>query len=295
MERLHWAQLPTGPRHAVEEHFGPVTTAHSAPPGLTLGVAAKLVTATGPLFLKAIPTDDPTARLYAREHAVGHRMPPQAPAPRLLWSHDLDGWTLLAFEFVNGRSADLSPGSADIPPILDTLTRLTTDLTPSPWPQAPSITTKLTILHRKARLFLTNHPQDVPSHRQYAHLINTFDPADATGRTLAHADLHAGNLLIADHRAFVIDWALASHAAPWVDAALLAPRFIVAGHTAHATHQLLESLPAWQGAPPETIFGLAATLALFREYEARYGPPRLRTRRKQVADAGHTWLRTHAG
>ncbi|WP_165486316.1 phosphotransferase [Frankia sp. Cppng1_Ct_nod] len=129
-----------------------------------------------------------------------------------------------------------------------------------------------------------------PSLRGQAH-----DPADATGKTLVHADLHAGNLLIADHRAFVIDWALASHAAPWVDAALLAPRLIAAGHTSHATHVLLESLPVWQYAPWETIFGLAATLTLFREYEARYGPPRLRTRRKQVADAGHTWLRTHAG
>ena len=291
MDRLHWAQIPAGPRRAVEEHFGPVTAAHSTPPGLTLGVAARLDTATGPLFLKAIRADDPTARLYERERIIGRQMPHGIPAPRLLWSHDVDGWILLAFEYLDGMSADLSPGSADIPLVLDALACLTVDLTPSPCPAAPSITTKLNILYHKAHRFLDEQPQDIPSHALYTRLLRGFDPTDVTGTSLLHADLHAGNFLITGRRAYAIDWALASHGAPWVDLALLAPRFIAAGHTPQHTDELLHHVAAWQHAPRDKIAGLVVTLTLFREYEAHHGPPRLRAKRKQVANAGHAWLR----
>jgi hypothetical protein len=42
-------------------------------------------------------------------------------APRLLWHVDADGWNVLSFEHVAGRHADYSPGSPDLPKVIDAM------------------------------------------------------------------------------------------------------------------------------------------------------------------------------
>ncbi|WP_159041705.1 hypothetical protein [Streptomyces aureus] len=86
------------------------------------------------VFVKAIPTHDPLAAMYRTEGAINRSLP-QGPGPRLLAELDEDGWIVLAFEYVDGRHPDLTPGSPDLPHILDAVIALH-----APSPRAPTWT-----------------------------------------------------------------------------------------------------------------------------------------------------------
>ena len=66
------------------------------------------------VFLKAAAQADPVRRMREELECVSV-LPVQAPAPRFLWSLEVDGWMVMAFEAVFGRHPDLAPGSGDIP------------------------------------------------------------------------------------------------------------------------------------------------------------------------------------
>lgn len=93
----------------------------------------------------------------------------------------------------------------------------------------------------------------------------------------------------------IVDWSFACAAAPWIDAALLVPRLIEAGHTPAAAERLASRLPAWRTAPAPAVTALAALWTLFREYKALHGPADARAFRAQAAAAGRAWIthRTH--
>ncbi|MGW0590975.1 hypothetical protein [Streptosporangium sp. NPDC002607] len=103
--------------------------------------------------------------------------------------------------------------------------------------------------------------------------------------------MHPGNFRIDDGRTYVIDWAFAVRGAGWVDAVMLAPRFIEAGHTSEQTEALLARVPAWRSAPADAVTGLAALWTLSRLYKARFGPVEGRDFRTRAAEAGGAWVR----
>ncbi|MFJ2030735.1 phosphotransferase family protein [Streptosporangium sp. NPDC087985] len=109
--------------------------------------------------------------------------------------------------------------------------------------------------------------------------------------TLLHYDLHSGNFRIDDGRPYVIDWAFAARGAAWVDAVMLAPRLVEAGHIPEQTEALLARVPAWRSAPANAVTGLAALWTLFRLYKARFGPVEGRDFRARAAEAGRAWVR----
>ncbi|WP_433367897.1 hypothetical protein [Streptosporangium sp. CA-115845] len=117
-----WDDLPSNVRGTVEQQIGQVLKVEPVTKGLMPGLAARLHTEDGgTVFLKAVSTVSPAASLYERERRVGTVLPPGLPAPRLRWSGEVEGWIVLLHEYVDGRDADLSPGSPDVPLVLDTL------------------------------------------------------------------------------------------------------------------------------------------------------------------------------
>jgi hypothetical protein len=283
MVRYRWEDLPDEARTHIEAYFGPVRGAVSAGPGLTPGVAAHLSTERGGVFLKAIPSRSPALRHYERELAVNNALPHDVPAPRLLRSGYAAEWLLLVFQHIpDAREADLSRGSPDVATVLDTVACLGETLASCPWPDAPGIEEKIGAMRQRAESAITGG--------RGAEALHGLDLDDLSGSALLHADLHRGNLLVADGRMYVVDWSLACRGAAWVDLALLVPRLVAAGHTPQQAEALVGRVPTWKTAPSAAVTGLAAVRAGFCEYMACHGPDHLRPRRERTAAACRAWL-----
>ncbi|MFJ2030733.1 hypothetical protein [Streptosporangium sp. NPDC087985] len=65
----------------------------------------------------------------------------------------MEGWIVLLHEYVDGRDADLSPGSPDVPLVLDTLVVLNEALTPCPG-EVPEVAVNIAGLQAKAASLL---------------------------------------------------------------------------------------------------------------------------------------------
>jgi hypothetical protein len=264
-----------------------VLEAEPAERGIMPGVAVRLQVDGGSVFLKGVPAGEPAARLYLRERAANLALPPSAPAPRMLWCADIDGWHLLVFEFIDGaRNVGLSPGSPDLPGVMDVLSRLG-----GPGGALPCVTVNLDLLQRTAAELLGLKLRD-PWWGMYAEALEGLSVVSLKGETLLHYDLHSGNLLTAGQEMYVIDWSFACRGQAWIDAALLVPRLVEAGHSPAHAEALVAAHPGWRAAPADAVTGLGALWTMFREHKARNGPEDTRGFRARAAQAGRAWI-TH--
>lgn len=297
-----WEELPEKARNAVMEQAGTVVKVESCGSGRSPSLAVRLHTRPHrDLFLKAIPVNHPGAALHLREEATNRPLASRdVPAPRMLWSGTVDGWHLMLTEFINdqARHPDLAPGSDDLPAVLDTVALIGTLLTPAPLTSVP-IANNTARLVEVARELLDADPcpwqagtigPEYGEREMYEWALDKFTPGMLAGATLVHYDLSASNMLIKDGRVWVLDWAWATRAAPWVDYAILAPRLIQAGHTPHQIDDLFAGSSAWKEARTPGLAGLAAAWTLYRVHAALYGPVQHRQSRAQAACAGALWL-----
>lgn len=291
MSRTHWEDIPGRARAAVEAAVGRVLKAETVEGGIMPGTAARLhLEDSSSVFLKAIHSTHPGAMLHRREAWAARALPEEVPAPRLLWRGDVAGWLMMAFEYVNdnARHADLSPGSPDLPAVLDTIAGLGDMLTPSPDDAIPVIDNIRPLLS-KGRHLLDKPAGVLPDRDVFVAALERFDPGAVRGNTLLHYDLSAGNLLVG-RQVHVLDWSFAARGAAWVDAAMFAPRLVDAGHAPAAVDGMLARVPAWRTAPRDALVGLAALWTMFRLYKALYGPEGAREARARAAVAGRAWL-----
>lgn len=223
--RTPWAELPAPARAAVQQHTGPALDVTDIAGGLNCATAARLRTDNGAVFVKASPTGSQGARQQAHEASTGPWLPPTAPTV-IAYVHAA-GWSLIATAWIDGRHADLTPGSTDLAPIRDALTTAR---------QPP--------------------PADAPLPALADVWGGHATPEEArhlTGEHLVHADLHDENILIADGRAWFIDWALSARGPAWVDTADMALRLVEDGHTAPDALAWAARIPAWRDADPEAV------------------------------------------
>ncbi|MFD0857158.1 phosphotransferase family protein [Actinomadura adrarensis] len=294
MPAIAWEDLPADIQHAVQDNAiaGHIVKAEPRTEGIMPGLSAH-IHASGDddaAFVKAVPVTSPAAGLYRRELAANRALPAVAPAPQLRWGTEAAGWIVMVFDWLPGRSADLSPGSDDLPAVLATVERLADMLTPCPWPDALPVADYVAALTEKAHRLLAKPPHCVPARDRYIRAVESFDPADLSGDVMLHYDLHPGNLRVAGRQVSVLDWSFACRGAAWVDLAVLAPRLIEAGNTPRQAEQLLSELTAWAQAPDQAVVGLAALWTMFREYKSLYGPPDVQHFRAQAANAGRAWM-----
>ncbi|MGH3697285.1 MAG: hypothetical protein ACRDRX_25425 [Pseudonocardiaceae bacterium] len=120
--RTRWGELPGTVRRALESAASPVRDVEPISAGLNCGIAALLHTSNGRVFIKGLRSDHPRVATQRREARINPYVAPIAP--RLLWQIDTAGWTILVFEHLEDRHANLTPDSADLPKIAYTLRQL---------------------------------------------------------------------------------------------------------------------------------------------------------------------------
>ncbi|MFF4292060.1 aminoglycoside phosphotransferase [Streptomyces vinaceus] len=239
MPRIHFEHLPTGVHHAVADKTGAIHHVMNASGGMNSGVAAVLETDTGRVFVKGIPVSHPQVGAQRREAAVAPHLP--ASCPRLYWHLELDGWSLLGYEVVDGRHAYYAPGSADLPLVEVALSELQAVVAPAD----------------------VEIKDAVDRWADYAPpgTLHLF-----AGTTLLHTDFAPDNVLIVGDAARLVDWAWPTRGAAWIDPGALALRLMEAGHSVDSALAFAARFPSWREASGEALSALGlATAALWRE------------------------------
>lgn len=308
--RMEWARLPAAVRAAVERLLGgPVVHAATQHGGFSPGVAARLTSADGDhVFVKAVgPEPNPDAPdIHRAEARVAAALPATVPAPRLLGAFDQDGWVALVFEDIEG-AMPVQPWRPDeLGRVLDALTALAHDLTPTPL-AVPAVGQRAADDFRGWRRIAAAAragEDDLsgldPWARRHVHDLAALEAGwgdAAAGTTLAHGDVRADNLLLTPDRVYVVDWPWASTAAPWFDLLAMLPSVRMQGGPPPET--LFAAHPLADGAAPDAVTAVLAAVTGFFLYHSRLpAPPGLPTLRPFQAAQGRAaldWLRIRTG
>ncbi|MBC2934157.1 phosphotransferase family protein [Nocardioides sp. zg-1228] len=229
--RLEWAFLPPGLRAWIERTCGsPVASAISQTSGFTPGFASVLVCEDGSRhFVKAasVKAQRMFADSYREEARKLAALPPEVPAPRLLWHLD-DDWVVLGIEYVAARTPERPWRADELDAVLDALEQVADALTPPPAGLdldpaesdfAPLLEGWPALRDRRTDLGAARLEEAEALARRYAEVVG--------GDTVVHTDVRSDNVLIdADGRALVCDWNWPVRGAAWFDslAALIGPR-----------------------------------------------------------------------
>ncbi|MEU6990339.1 aminoglycoside phosphotransferase [Streptomyces sp. NPDC046465] len=239
MPRVAWRDLPGEVRSAVAGAAGPVLDVTAVEFGFTCSLAARLDTADGPVFVKGAP--DAEGRAGQRWEQL---VAPVAGAvsPALRWRVEAAGWEVLGFDWVDGRHADLSPGSADLPLVARALTSAATVRAPH---KVPQLAVRL------------------------ASFLDAEEARLLAGGMLLHTDTNPHNLLVGGGRAWLVDWAMPAAGPAWVDAACTAVRLMEDGATAGQALDWLDQFSVWTGAHAGAVAAFVAGTC--RQWEAQVG------------------------
>ncbi|WP_327007070.1 phosphotransferase [Dactylosporangium sp. NBC_01737] len=216
--RIPYENLPPAALAAIEATTGPIASTEATSEGWNSAVAAKLHTATGTYFVKALPSDHRRVWTQQREADVAPYVRFLAPA---LTAHTVtSGWHILIFEALPGHHADYRPGSADLPKVADLIRRI--GELPAPPIELRDATQRLA-----------------------AYVTHDDDLQHFAGNTLLHTDWNPSNLIIGDDTR-IVDWGWATRGAPWLDTAYWTIWLIAAGHTPASAEQHAAQIPSWQ-------------------------------------------------
>ena len=307
--RPSWEEVPGRVRAAIEAWLDDrVTVAESAPGGFSPGLAARLQTRDGRrVFVKAVgpePNPDSSA-MHRREIEVVRMLPPEAPVPRLLWSYDEgeEGWVVLVFEDVEGRSPAEPWRPEELDRSLGALAALAGLLTPSPLPRTTvgGVDGWSIIAGGHWRKLVEERPARLDGwslrHLDRLAELEAGAPEAAAGDTLLHLDLRADNLILTPDRVVVVDWPHARVGAPWVDLLFFAPSVAMQGGP--PPEELLSRYPPARHAAPDAITaGVCAIAGFFVGEGLRPAPPGLPTLRAfQIAqgEVARSWLSRRTG
>jgi hypothetical protein len=223
--RLEWPHLPPHVRALVELRCGsPVVAAESQTSGFTPGFASVLTCDDGSRhFVKAasVRAQRPFAEAYREEARKLAVLPPEAPAPRLLWISDADDWVVLGLEYVEARAPRRPWQRAELDIVLDVLETVADLLTPPPADMpldsfAEDFATVMGYWDDVRRL----RPE--LSHLDDAAALAARSDEVSVGTTLVHTDVRDDNVLLRpDGTALLCDWNFPCEGAAWLDTLFL--------------------------------------------------------------------------
>ncbi|MET7391803.1 aminoglycoside phosphotransferase [Streptomyces sp. NPDC005529] len=224
-------EVPDEVRSLIEKAIGRIATVGTVDGGLNSSIAVTVRTNSRTLFVKGLPLDHPRVWTQQREADIAPHV--RGIAPDLHWFVEADGWSLLGFQHVEGRHADFTANSSDLPAISAAMAQLA---------EVPAPRVELKAMAHRLRNYVD-------------------DPADLTwfeGESLLHTEWNPQNILITDVGALFVDWGWASTGAAWIDPALWLLWLIAHGHTAEQAEGVASAHPAWNIAPPAGLDALAS-------------------------------------
>ncbi|GAA3194809.1 hypothetical protein [Actinocorallia longicatena] len=223
MNKTHWNDLPQGVREAAREHVGNVTAAQTISAGWNSAVTLAADTEAGRLFIKGIRLDSTgQVAMLRREIAINPHV--AHLSPELRFHVETDSWLIAGFDFIEGRRADYSPCSPDIPRVLEAIDVLTA--TP-----CPDITLKYADQ-------LYSSQGDIDLMRR------------VSGDNLVHTDLTPANVLMTPNRVYLLDWARPTRGTSWLDAVSITHFLITCGHSPKDAEAISSQMRAWKNLGP---------------------------------------------
>jgi aminoglycoside phosphotransferase (APT) family kinase protein len=276
--RIPWEAVPVDVRDAVEAGLGArIVDSVTRLGGFSPGVAARLSLENGSrAFVKAVgsePNPD-SPGLHRDEARVAAALPPETPAPKLLFAHDDGDWVALVFEDVPGEEPSLPWREDELARVLDALTDLSAALTPAPL-EASTIAERFGEMLRGWRRLVAEKTGELDPWAEerlelLAGLEAGWEQASA-GDTLLHADVRADNVLLTPGRVVFVDWPHASLGAPWIDLLAFLPSVAMQGGP--PPWKLFDKHPLAQDATPEHVDAVVAALAGFFVQRSTLPPP----------------------
>ncbi|MDR7278376.1 phosphotransferase family protein [Catenuloplanes atrovinosus] len=214
MMRSDWTALPDAVTTEIADRVGRPFTVRPAAGGDHAEIAAAVTGPAGTVFIKAASGGPESVSFRSLRYELAATGAVGRWPPAVLWQIETGGWLAGAFEHLDGRHPDLSPGGPD----LDLLAEALEDLGEIAAPDGTWFT--------PAGRLGWEHP--------------TMD-----GGTVVHSDLNPANLIVTATGLRIVDWAYATRAAPWLELAMLVQWLIGSGHTPAAAEDWLARFPAW--------------------------------------------------
>ncbi|MGH3496675.1 MAG: phosphotransferase [Nocardioidaceae bacterium] len=297
--RTTWTGLPASVRALIEGYVGgQVVHAESQDSGFTPGFASLLTLADGRrAFVKA--ADEATQPVftasYREEVRKVTRLPAEAPVPRLLWSHEADGWVLLGFEAVDGRPPARPWRTDELTRVVECVGAMASVLTPAPdglalptWADA--------MIGDVDRWVGLRHDPAMIRHGDAAAALACDAVVAGTGDSLVHCDLRDDNILVGAHDVWICDWNWPVRGAAWID---LLTVLLSARGDGHDVDAILALSPVTTDVPRDDI---DAVLALLTGYfftamtdETPSTSPWIRIHQRWYAEVTWAWLRERRG
>jgi len=218
------------------------------------------------------------------------------PVPRLRGTVEVDHWTALVLDDVDGRQPRVPWQADELAAVVHALDLLADALTPAPIAVAD-------VAERHGSLFmgwrtLAAGPTDDrldPWSLQHLDLLADLEQdwaAHAHGDTLVHADIRADNLLLTGDRVMVVDWPHACLGAAFLDAVFFAPSVAMQGGPPPS--DLVARTRAGRHADPDALIAVVCALAGYLTERslrpAEPGLPTLRVFQAAQAEIARDWL-----